>query len=211
MSRLLNAVFRNDLPKVASLIESDPGRAKDIEALCQGIGWGRKEIVMLLLQRGVDPNAKDRNGNHPLNMACHSSAHELFGELVRCGSNPALADGLTSDAAACGRTDILRYLHQMGFDLNQPSLRGIRPMEAAVGMAHQPAVDYLLSVHADVSFVDVSKPLKPWKGALPDQKVMEEIRTHIAARKTEQIAPPNGGPAAPVSNSGAVGGPPSVS
>ena len=211
MSRLLNAVFRNDLPKVASLIESDPGRAKDVEALCQGIGWGRKEIVMLLLQRGADPNAKDRNGNHPLKMACHSSAHEIFGELIRYGSDPGLADGLPSDAAACGRTDILGYLAQAGFDFNKPSLRGIRPIEAAIGMAQLPAVDYLLSVNADVSFIDVSKPLKPWKGALPDQKVMEEIRTHIASRKTEPGAPPNGGPARPSEKSKPGGGPPSVS
>jgi ankyrin repeat protein len=194
MSRLLSAVFRNDLTKVTSLLEREPLLARDVEALCQGIGWGRKEVVMLLLQRGADPNAKDRNGNHPLKMACLSLAPELFGELVRHGSDPALADGLTSDAAACGRTDILRYLQQSGFNLNRPNLKGVLPIEAAVGMGHLAAVEYLLSVKIDVTAIDVSKPLKPWKGALPRAKVMEQIRERISARKAEPGAPPNGGP-----------------
>jgi len=51
------------------------------------------------------------------------------------------------------------------------------------------AVEYLLSLRIDVSGVDVSKPLKPWKGALPDQHIMDEIRNRIAVRKTEPAMP----------------------
>ena len=183
MSRLLEAVFKNDLQKIAGLLDRDSTRVNDVEALCQGIGWGRKEAVRLLVRRGANLNSKDKNGNHPLNMACHSSATELFEELVQSGSDPTRADGLASDAATCGRTDILRYLHQAGFDLNKADFRGVRPIEAAVGMGNLVAVEYLLSVKVDITTIDVSKPLKPWKGALPDAQVMEEIRQRIIAQK----------------------------
>jgi ankyrin repeat protein len=194
MSRLLNAVFQNDLAKITTLLDRDPRSAREIEALCQGIGWGRKEAVMLLVQRGADLNAKDRNKNHPLNMACHSSALDLFEELVRHGSDPAHADGLAVDAAWGGRTDVLRYLHESGFNLNQPNARGIRPIEAAIGMGNLGAVEYLLSVDVDIGPIDVSKPLEPWKGALPEPQAMDEIRRRIVAHKTEPGGPANAAP-----------------
>ncbi len=186
MSRLLSAVFANNLEEIRRLLDRDPKRVNDMEALCQGIGWGRKEAVRLLVRRGANLNSKDRNGNHPLSMACQSSATELFEELVRSGSDPTRADGLASDAAWSGRNDILRYLQQAGFDLNKTRLRGVRrigPIEAAVGMGHLATVEYLLSVNVDISTIDVSKPLRPWKGALPDKGAMEEIRKLIAAQK----------------------------
>ncbi len=186
MSRLLEAVFKNDLAKMARLLDRDPKKVGDVEAFCQGIGWGRKEAVMMLIQRGADLNTKDSNGNHPLNMACHSSALELFEELVRHGSDPARADGLAVDAATGGRTDILRYLFQAGFDLNQPNNRGIRPIEAAIGMGDIIAVDYLLSANVDLTSTDMTKPLKQWKGAPPDARAMEEIRKRIIAKKATE-------------------------
>ena len=183
MSRLLSAVFANNLEEIRRLLDRDPKRVNDVEALCQGIGWGRREAVRLLIQRGASLNTKDRNGNHPLNMACHSSAEELFDDLVQHGSDPTLADGIASDAAMCGRADILRYLHQARFDLNEPNLRGVRPIEAAVGMGSLATVEYLLSINVDIKIIDVSKPLRPWKGALPDKEAMEEIRKLIATQK----------------------------
>jgi uncharacterized protein len=186
MSRLLNAVFKSDLAKMASLLDRDPEKVNDVEALCQGIGWGRKEAVMMLIQRGADLNTKDRNGNHPLNMACQSSALELFEELVRHGSDPARADGLAVSAATGGRIDVLRYLFQAGFNLNQPNDRGIRPIEAAIGMGDLIAVEYLLSANVDLTTIDVSKPLMQWKGALPDAHAVEEIRERIIAKKAKE-------------------------
>src|SRR5687768_10095278 len=112
MPRLLEVVFKNDLTRMACLLDRDPKKVHDVEALCQAIGWGRKEAVMMLIQRGADLNTRDRHGNHPLNMACQSSALELFEELLRHGSDPARADGLAVGAATAGRTDILRYLFQ---------------------------------------------------------------------------------------------------
>lgn len=183
MSRLLSAVFENNLEEVTRLLDRDPKYVNDVEALCQGIGWGRKDVVRLLIQRGANLNAKDRQGNHPLTMACHSLAEELFADLVQYGSDPTLANSITSDAAAFGRTDILRYLHQTGFDLNQPSSRAVRPIEAAVGMGYLATVEYLLSINVDITTIDVSKPLKPWKGAFPNRDVFEEIRKRITAHK----------------------------
>ena len=191
MSRLLRAVFANDGAKIISLLDSDPKRIEDRDALCQGIGWGRREAVKLLVQRGADLNAKDRNNNHPLNMACHSSALELFDELIGKGSDPTRADGLATDAAWAGRTDILRYLHQAGFDMNQSNARGIRPLAGAVGMGHLLVVKYLLSLNVDTSMINTSKPLVAWKGAMPGTGVMEEIRKLIIAKRTGPSGPAN--------------------
>jgi len=71
-----------------------------------------------------------------------------------------------------------------GFDMNQPGSKGIRPIEAAVGMGHLAAVEYLLSVNVEIDIIDVWKTLVPWKGALADPQVMDEIRTRILAKKT---------------------------
>jgi ankyrin repeat protein len=211
MSRLLEAVFANNLAKIANLLDRDPDRIKDTEAFCQAIGWGRREAVKLLVQRGADLNAKDRNGNHPLSMACHSPALDLFDELVYKGSDPRLATGLAAAAARSDRADVLKHLRHVGFDLNEPNARGIRPLDAAVGMGHLQAVEYLLSENVDTSGLDVTKPFVPWKGALPDAGVMEEIRSRIIAKMTGSGAPPHGGPATRAGDSEVPEGPPSAS
>ena len=149
MSRLLEAVFANNVGKITTLLDRDPDRIKDTEAFCQAIGWGRREAVNLLVQRGADLNAKDRNGNHPLSMACHSRALDLFDELVLRGSDPRLAAGLPTDAAWSGRVDVLKHLRNLGFDMNEPNAKGIRPLDAAVGMGHLQVVEYLLSENVD--------------------------------------------------------------
>ena len=79
--------------------------------------------------------------------------------------------------------------------MNEPNAKGIRPLDAAVGMGHLQVVEYLLSQNVDTSRLDVTGPLLPWKGALPDAGVMEDIRTRIIAKRTEPGASPNGGPA----------------
>lgn len=183
MSRLVEAVFRNDPVKITELLDRNPARVNDAEALCQGIGWGRKDVVRLFIKRGANLNTKDRNGNHPLTMACHSLAPELFDELVRHGSDPTQAKNITLDAAAFGTADMLRYLNHASFNLNQPGSRGVRPIEAAIGMHNLANIEYLLSINVDLTTIDVSMPLKSWKGAFPNIEAMEEIRKRIIALK----------------------------
>lgn len=141
-------------------------------------------------------NAIDRYGNHPLHLACQSLAEELFEKLIRAGSDPRLASGIATRAAWGGRTDILAYLNLAGFDLNEPDSRGTRPIDAAVGMGYLPTVEYLLGESVDTTTVDVSKPLKPWKGALPNKGVLEKIRERIIAKRSERAAK-DSGPASP--------------
>jgi ankyrin repeat protein len=115
----------------------------------------------------------------------------MFDDLISHGSNPAQADNLVTDAAMCGRTDIIQHLHSLDIDLNQLGMKGYRPIEAAIGMGHLPAVDYLLEAKVDISFIDTSKPLVPWKGSLTDPQTMETICERIKAKKTEQGAAAN--------------------
>jgi len=139
---------------------------------------------MLLVQRGADLNKQDRNKHHPLFLACISSCEDLFEYLIRHGSDPALAEGLSVAAVGADRTDILQYLQGSGINLDLPNARGIRPIEAAIGMGNLTTVEYLLSLNVDISSIDVSKPLVPGKGALPGPGVMDQIRERIKAKKS---------------------------
>lgn len=188
MSRLLNAVFNNDVPKIDALLGRDPRCIGDQDAFCQAIGWGHKEAAMFLMDRGADLDAMDRNGNTPLQMACMSPDSSLFHELLRRGSKLQNTSDLARTAAMSGYIDILRFLHESGVDLNEG-----RPVEAAVGAGDLEAVRYLLSLGVDTSFIDTEHPLKPWKGSMATKEAMEAIRSLISKSKTEQVSGGNGG------------------
>jgi len=176
--RLVEAVFENDLPTIRFLFARNSFLVQDIDTFCKAIAWGRSEVVMLFIERGVNLNMKNRDGYHPLHMACESRVKNLFDVLVEHGSDPTRADGLPFRAAFSGRTDILRYLHSSGFDLSRDH-EGCTPIEGAVGMGNLPTVEFLLSVNVEVSIIDTSKRLKPWKGAYPDSSIFDEIRNRI--------------------------------
>lgn len=119
MSRLLNAVFENDVPKIDALLGRDPRCIGDQDAFCQAIGWGCTDAAQCLMDRGADLDARDRNGNTPLQMACLSLDSSLFHELLRRGSRLQDTSELAWTAAMSGHIDILRSLHQAGVDLNE--------------------------------------------------------------------------------------------
>jgi ankyrin repeat protein len=185
MSRLLNAVFDNDVAKIAALLERDPRRINDQDAFCQAIGWGHKDAALFLMDSGADLDARDCNGNTPLKMACISLDSTLFPELLRRGSTLQNTSDLATTAAMCGHIDILCFLHEAGVDLNEGEPKQ-RPIEAAVGMGDIGTVRYLLSLGVDTSFIDISKPIRPWKGSMATPETLDEIRSLIANHKTEQ-------------------------
>ena len=178
MSRLLDAVFANDLRRVTAILERDPSKIADQVALCQAIGWGRCEVSRLLIDRGADVNARDRNGSYLLFMACMSPANELFHELVQRGALLQDVGEIACCAATHGRTDILEYLHATGASLDE-GLQGSRPIDAAIGTGDISTVSFLLAKGVNCSHIDTSKPLRPWKGALASKEDMDSIRELI--------------------------------
>jgi len=179
---LLNAVFKNDIEKVRRLLDDDPKLLSDANSLGQAIGWSRKEVVRLIIERGADLNKIDKYGNHPLDHACNCICKELFHDLVRHGSNPSRAAHIVTKAASRGRLDVLRYLREKGFNMNDPNERAL---EGAIGFGSLDTVRFLLDCGVDASGINISKPLKPWKGVRADKGTMEEIRMAIQDKQAQ--------------------------
>ncbi|MBL9130482.1 MAG: ankyrin repeat domain-containing protein [Verrucomicrobiaceae bacterium] len=194
MSRLLHAVFENDVSKIGTLLERDPRLIGDQDAFCQAIGWGHKDAAMFLMDRGADLDAKDRNGNTPLQMASMAEDSALFHELVRRGSKLQDLSSVASNAAMSGHLDILRFLQDAGVNLNEGESKK-RPLEAAIGTGDIATVRYLLNLGVDTSDIDTSRPIQPWKGCMATSATMEEIRHLIENSKTAKtVGQPATGP-----------------
>ena len=84
------------------------------EFLIRAAGSGEQGIVKALLERGISPNATDRQGN----TALHS-------------------------AAAMGRTEIVVYLMDKGADVNAVNLYGDSPLERASANHQQQVIQFL--------------------------------------------------------------------
>ena len=104
MPRLLSIAFKGDVAKLKQEFACKPQSALDTDVFCQAIGWNKAEIVNEFLANGANPNSKDRNGNHPLFMAClnHCSL-QLLDALLTAGSAPVYVPELAFVAAQCSR------------------------------------------------------------------------------------------------------------
>jgi ankyrin repeat protein len=111
-------------------------------------------VIRMLLERGADARAATRNGVNAVMMAANVSAREedMTGRnktqreivesirmLLAAGTDVKGADtqGRTAlhGAALWGLTDVVRFLHQNGGDINARDKRGLTPLDHALGRA----------------------------------------------------------------------------
>jgi ankyrin repeat protein len=107
---------------------------EDMTPLHFAAGHNNKDMVELLLSRGANVKAKDKNGHTPLhwaaNMGCRSSIltfrKDVMELLLAHGAevNAKAKDGeTTSDIAArCGHQDVVEFLRKHGGHSVKPSL-----------------------------------------------------------------------------------------
>ena len=111
-------------------------------------------VITLLLERGANAKAATRNGVSAVLMAANVAAREedMTGRnktekeiiesiklLQAAGADIRVSDtqGRTAlhGSALWGLTDVVRFLHQSGVDINAPDKRGLTPLDHALGRA----------------------------------------------------------------------------
>src|SRR5688572_16370123 len=111
-------------------------------------------VVRLLLERGANARAATRNGVSAILMAANVSAREedMTGRnktqkeiiesitlLQAAGGDLRVSDtqgrGALHGAAMWGLTDVVRFLHEKGADINARDKRGLTPLDHALGRA----------------------------------------------------------------------------
>ena len=125
--------------------------AKNAEKLVKAIVHGKEREVRRLIEKGVDINKKDENGRLPLIIAWDASrknkniVNYLIDEMIRQDQSPVLM------ACENNNEDLLKYLWENGFDLNQGDDNGITPLLVACERGYRNLVEYLVRHGADVN------------------------------------------------------------
>lgn len=118
--------------------------------------------VELLLNRGVDPNARDANGAPLLSIAARSNRVAVIELLITRGATVDArgADGKTAlhEAAYFGRLGAAAALIEHGADVNSMTNGRMRPLNYAVVNNH-PKVAQLLRTAGALPFTDISLSL----------------------------------------------------
>jgi uncharacterized protein len=115
---------------------------------------GDVPVIALLLEKGANPRATTRNGVNAIMIAANVAAREedMTGRnktekdaiesirlLIAAGTdiNGADTQGRTAlhGAALWGHTDVVRFLHEQGANLNAMDKRGFTPLDTALGLA----------------------------------------------------------------------------
>jgi ankyrin repeat protein len=115
---------------------------------------GDVDAITLLIERGADPTLATRNGVNPIMMVAGVGTREedttgryktpeQIIETIRvlaaggADINGADTQGRTAahGAAIWGYTDVIRFLHQSGANLDVKDKRGLTPLDAALGKA----------------------------------------------------------------------------
>ncbi|KAF6778441.1 hypothetical protein AHF37_02090 [Paragonimus kellicotti] len=102
-------------------------------------GYGHRDVVELLLERGADVNARDDGGLVPLHNACSFGHVDVVHLMLRAGSDPNARDCWNytplHEAAIKGKVEVCILLLQAKADLRARNLDGKTPIDLAEGSA----------------------------------------------------------------------------
>ena len=159
LKALIVAVRGQDTAAVKKLLHEDTELAKgkdhsDSTLLHHAAGFGNTETIKLLLDNGVDVNAKNRLEGMPLHWAVRSD--EKTGLLLAHGAhiNGKTQDGSTPLYLASRRRDshsVLRLLLEKGADPNLATTNGRTPLMAAARYGDVATMELLLAKGADAT------------------------------------------------------------
>jgi ankyrin repeat protein len=147
-----------DLLREGDLCPDAPDRY-GITPLMEGCSAGKLSAAILLIERGANVNAADKERNTVLMHACRRRRNrKIVGLLLSLGAavNRRDADGRTAlmTAAAKGDVDVVRLLLAWDADVNAVSKHQETAVTFAIVWDRLPVVAALLAAGADVNWSD---------------------------------------------------------
>ncbi|CAH2100652.1 unnamed protein product [Euphydryas editha] len=140
LRELFEACKVGDVTRVKKLITPQTVNARDTAGrkstpLHFAAGYGRREVVEILIAGGAALQARDEGGLQPLHNACSFGHADVVRALLSAGAPPAARDnwGYTPlhEAAAKGKVDVCIALLQHGADPNIRNTEGKTPLDLA--------------------------------------------------------------------------------
>ncbi|KAM3955302.1 tankyrase [Aphomia sociella] len=140
LRELFEACKTGDIARVKKLISPQTVNARDTAGrkstpLHFAAGYGRREVVEILISAGAALQARDDGGLQPLHNACSFGHADVVRALLAAGAAPAARDnwGYTPlhEAAAKGKVDVCIALLQHGADPNIRNTEGKTPLDLA--------------------------------------------------------------------------------
>lgn len=178
-------VSTGKINKVRETLKSNPGFVNKVQpgwgtALHEAARSGRAKIAELLLADGADVNAKDGQGDTPLQVAIAWGGHENVVKVLiahKADINSRDNDGNTPlwSAAARGYTNIIALLLRNGADVNARDKYGDCPLSAAIENNRYGVVPLLLSNGADPAIADLSGDTMLDRAALQDSPALAKM------------------------------------
>jgi ankyrin repeat protein len=159
---------------------------------------GRLEAMRVLLQMGVDKEAKCKKGRTAMHWAAANGQVEAMRVLAQLGADKEAGDGfggarplhMAANNASDGQVEAIKALIQLGADKDAKDDRGQRPLHAAAFQGYVEAILVLAQLGAD-------KEAKDKDGRTPlaiaaDNGKVESIKTLVQLGVDKQTKGPHG-------------------